>query len=69
MTPQRKWFGEYERYNGGDVFLGADSTTKIIGQGKLKLNIMDGRIRTLPSVIHIIVFARNLTLFVRKWMM
>jgi hypothetical protein len=31
MTPHRKWFCEYERYDGGNVFLGDDSTTKIIG--------------------------------------
>jgi hypothetical protein len=28
MTPHREWFCEYERYNGGDIFLGDDSTTK-----------------------------------------
>jgi hypothetical protein len=31
MTPQREWFYEYERYDGGNVFLGDDSTTRIIG--------------------------------------
>jgi hypothetical protein len=31
MTPHREWFCEYERYDGGDVFLGDDLTTKIIG--------------------------------------
>jgi hypothetical protein len=31
MTPHREWFCEYERYDGGDVFLGDDSTSKIIG--------------------------------------
>jgi hypothetical protein len=31
MTPHREWFCEYERYEGGDVFLGDDSTTKIVG--------------------------------------
>jgi hypothetical protein len=31
MTPHNKWFFEYERYDGGDVFLGDDSTTKIVG--------------------------------------
>jgi hypothetical protein len=31
MTPHREWFCEYERYDGGDVFLGDESTTKIIG--------------------------------------
>jgi hypothetical protein len=31
MTPHKEWFYEYERYDGGDVFIGDDSTTKIIG--------------------------------------
>jgi hypothetical protein len=31
MTPHKEWFYEYERYEGGDVFLGDDSTTKIVG--------------------------------------
>jgi hypothetical protein len=44
---------EYEKYNGGDVFLGDESTTKITGCGKVKLQLKDGRIRTLPGVLHI----------------
>ena len=31
MNPHREWFCEYERYDGGNVFLGDDSTTIIIG--------------------------------------
>ena len=31
MTPHREWFCEYERYDGGDVFISDDLTTKIIG--------------------------------------
>jgi hypothetical protein len=31
MTPHMEWFYEYERYDGGNVFLGDDSTTRIIG--------------------------------------
>ena len=61
----REWFCEYERYDGGDVFLGDDSTTKIIGQGKIKLRFIDGRIRTLSGVLHIPGLARNL-IFVSK---
>jgi hypothetical protein len=34
MNPHREWFYEYERYDGGNVFLGDDSTTKIIGGRK-----------------------------------
>jgi hypothetical protein len=29
MTPHREWLCEYEQYEGGDVFLGDESTTKI----------------------------------------
>jgi hypothetical protein len=65
MTPHREWFSEYERYDGGNVFLGDDSTTRIIGRGKFKLRLIDGRIRTLPSVLHIPELVRNL-IFVRK---
>jgi hypothetical protein len=65
MTPHREWFCEYERYDGGNVFLGDDSTTRIIGRGKFKLRLIDGRIRTLPGVLHIPGLAINL-ISVRK---
>jgi hypothetical protein len=32
MKPHIEWFCEYERYEGGDVFLGEDSTTKILDE-------------------------------------
>jgi hypothetical protein len=60
MTPHREWFCEYEKYNGGDVFLGDDSTTKIMGHGRVKLLLKDGRIRTLPRFLHIPKLARSL---------
>jgi hypothetical protein len=60
MTPHMKWFYEYGRYDRGDVFLGDESISKIIGRGKIKLNLMDGRIRTLSSVLHIPRLAKNL---------
>jgi hypothetical protein len=31
MTPHKEWCCEYERYDGGNVFLGDDSTTITIG--------------------------------------
>jgi transposase InsO family protein len=65
MTPHREWFCEYEKYDGGNVYLGKDSTTRIIGRGRVKLRIIDGRIRTLSSVLHIPGMARNL-ISVRK---
>jgi hypothetical protein len=65
MTPQREWFSEYEKYDGGDIFLGDDSTTKIVGRGRFKLLLKDGRIRTLPGVLHIPKLVRSL-ISVRK---
>jgi hypothetical protein len=53
MTPHREWFYESEKYDGGNVFLGNDSTTRIIGRGRIKLMLIYGRIRTLPGVLHI----------------
>jgi hypothetical protein len=65
MTPHREWFCEYERYDGGNVFLGNDSTTRIIGRGRVKLRLIDRRIRTLLGVLHISSLDRNL-IYVRK---
>jgi hypothetical protein len=65
MTPHGEWFFEYERYDGGDVFLGDDSIAKIVVLGNAKWNLIDGRIRTLPGVLHIPRLARNL-IFVSK---
>ena len=53
MNPHREWLCEYERYDGGNVFLGDDSTTKIIGRGKVKLRLIYGSLITLPSVLSI----------------
>jgi len=65
VIPQREWFCEYEKYNVGDIFLGDDSTAKIIGHGTVRLLLKDGRVKTLPSVPHIPVLAKNL-IFVSK---
>ena len=53
MTPHREWFCEYESYDGGDIFLGDDSSYKIIRRGRVKVRFRDGRVKTLPSVLHI----------------
>jgi hypothetical protein len=60
MNPHRESFSEYEKYDGGDVFLGDDSTTKIMGHGRVKLLLKDRRIRTLPGVLHIPNLAMSL---------
>ena len=42
------------------MYLGDDSPTSNIGCGIFKLKLKDGRIRTLPRVLHIPNLARNL---------
>jgi hypothetical protein len=60
MTPHREWFCKYERYDGDDVFLGDEPTTKIIGNGKFNLNLMDVRIRKLYGILHISGLVKHL---------
>jgi hypothetical protein len=60
MTPHREWLCEYEKYDGGDVFLGDDSIAKIMGCGRVKLLLKDGRIRNVLGVLHIPKLARSL---------
>ena len=60
MTPHREWFYEYQKYNGGYLYLGDDSPASIIGCGRVKLKLKDGRIRNFRGVLHIPNLARNL---------
>jgi len=60
FTPPREWFYKYDKYDGGDVFLGDDRKVRIIGRGKVKLKLQGGRVRTLLGVLHIPALAINL---------
>jgi hypothetical protein len=60
MTPHREWFYEYEKYDGGDVLLGDELTSKIMGGGRVKLLLKDGRIINLPRLLHIEKLVRSL---------
>jgi hypothetical protein len=37
MKPHREWLCKYEQYEGGEVFLGDESTTKIVERGIVRL--------------------------------
>lgn len=39
FTPHREWFCKYEKYDGGDVFLGDDRNARIVGHRKVKLKL------------------------------
>ena len=58
MNPHKEWFYEYERYN-GNVFLGYDLPNKIIGSGRVKFFLNNGRIKTLPGALHIPTMAHK----------
>ena len=60
FTPHREWFYEYDKYDGGEFFLGDDRKARIVGHGKLKFKLQGGMVRTLPGVLHIPKLARNL---------
>eukprot|EP00253_Pinus_taeda_P007554 PITA_07554 len=60
FTPHREWFCEYQKYDGGDVFLGDDRKARIVDHEKVKLKLQGGRIRTLSGVLHIPALAKNL---------
>ena len=64
MNPHKEWFCEYEKYNEGDIYLGNNST-RIIGHGRAKLLLKNGRIITLLRVLDILDLSKNLT-FVGK---
>ena len=59
MNHHTEWCYECERYS-GNVFIGDDSLKKIIGCGRVKLLLNDGRIKTILGVLHIPNLARNL---------
>ena len=42
------------------MYFGDDSPASIIGRGRVKLKLKDGKIKTLPGVLHILNLARNL---------
>lgn len=65
FTPPGEWLCEYDKYDGGEVFIGDGKKFRIVGNGKLKLKLQGGNIRTLPSVFYIPALSRNL-IFVRN---
>ena len=60
MTPHRHWLCEYDERKSGDVLLGDDSMKRMIGRGKFRLILNNGRRGTLPGVFHIPGLVRNI---------
>lgn len=60
MTSHREWFSKYENYDGGKVYLASHSNLQIVGCGRVKIQFLDGRIKGIDSVMHILGLVQNL---------
>ncbi|KAG8480246.1 hypothetical protein CXB51_024797 [Gossypium anomalum] len=55
-----EWFSTYGSVEGGVVYMGNDSSSKVIGIGTVKIRIHDGMIRTLSDVRYVPDLQKNL---------
>ena len=60
MCPTRTYFCNYQKLNGGSVYLGNNQTCKVIGIGTVKIRSTDGTIRLLRNLRHVPDLKRNL---------
>ncbi|KAH9680956.1 hypothetical protein KPL71_026757 [Citrus sinensis] len=60
MCPNRNFFKNYETYDGGIIVMGNDASCRVIGKGTIKLKMLDGTIRELANVRHVLDLKRNL---------
>ena len=59
-TPHRKFFHDYVQGDFGHVILGDDEPCKIVGMGKVHINLNNGIEWLLRDVRHIPAMKRNL---------
>jgi hypothetical protein len=55
----------YEEYDGGMVYLSDESLIRIVGHGRVLIIFLDGRVKGVNGVLHILGLEQNL-LLVRK---
>ena len=60
MTPRRDWFTTYRPINGGLVYMGNNTTCKVVGIGTVRIKMYDGIVRTMIDVRHMPDLAKNL---------
>uniref|UniRef100_A0A2N9IN85 Integrase catalytic domain-containing protein n=1 Tax=Fagus sylvatica TaxID=28930 RepID=A0A2N9IN85_FAGSY len=60
MTPRRDWFTTYQPINGGLVYMGNNTTYKVVGIGTVRIKMYDGIVRTMTDVRHMPDLAKNL---------
>ena len=63
MTPNRMYFEEFQKLEGGSMLLGSNQSCKITGIGAVRFKFHDGTERLLKDVRHVPDLKRNLISF------
>jgi hypothetical protein len=59
ITSHRYWFSMFEKYYGGIVYLGDNSTLNIVGHGRVLTRFPGGEVKGRNGVLHVLGLARN----------
>jgi hypothetical protein len=55
MCYKREYFNNYQACESWQVvFLGDNTTHQIVGQRKVAIKLLDGKIRQIPNVLHVL---------------
>ena len=60
MTPNKELFATYEKVDEGNVTMGNNATSKIVGVRSIQIKMFDGMVRTLSDVRHVPGLKKNL---------
>ena len=60
MCPNRVWFSNYTKINGGKMFMGNNMSYNVIGVGYVSIRLRSGVVKTLGNVRHVADLQRNL---------
>ncbi|KAG2687294.1 hypothetical protein I3760_09G044700 [Carya illinoinensis] len=60
MCPNRDWFTDFTKIDGGAVLMGNDSACKTQGIGSIRLKLHDGSVKTLTEVRYVLDLRKNL---------
>ena len=60
MTPNRSWFEEFTKQDGGMVLLGNNKPCKVLGVGSVRIKMFSGMEKVLKGVRYIPELKRNL---------
>ncbi|KAL5580404.1 hypothetical protein UlMin_012846 [Ulmus minor] len=60
MCPNREWFKNFRKINGGKDFLGNNTSCQVIGIGDVQLKMFNGVTRLLQNVRYLLELRKNL---------